>query len=116
MNRNLLRALAFVGAVLLPLLWLASLAGVPAHQTANYFRVIGALFGAGAGWIILSFRGDPVSWRTCLGGGVAGSLTVSAISIVVPALGPFAASGWLMSGVVGGGMVTLLLFAWRGEL
>lgn len=110
----ILRLLAALGALLLPLAWLLTLGADPVGQTANYFRVLGAIFGAGAGWILLTVRGGRPTWKSCLVGGVAGSFAMTAISIAAPALGDYAASGWIVSGFVGGGMVALTSFAVRG--
>jgi hypothetical protein len=109
-----LRVLALLAALVIPLVWLASLSGSPDHRTANFFRVAGALFGGSIAWTAQRALAGSTSWKACLGGGVAGSLVITAVSVAVPALGHYAASGWLTSGVAGGGMIALALYAVRG--
>lgn len=109
-----LRVAAFLGCVLLPVAWIASLGGDPDYRVTNLVRTVGALLGAG---VVLRLRWeDPgIPWGSLVTGGMAGSIAVSALSVMIPALGRYAAPGWLMSGAVGGAVVALGLLALRGR-
>jgi peptidoglycan/LPS O-acetylase OafA/YrhL len=115
-HARLLRALALVAALVLPVAWLVSLRSEPDFLWANLFRVIGALLAAAGTWALRRRREGrgASSWQSLLAAGVVGSLAVSVLSLPIPALGRITASGWLMSGVVGGGMLALALYAVRG--
>lgn len=106
-----LRALAVLGAVALPLAWLASLSGQPGFVSTNLARVVGAILVAGVTGALYRPASKSISWSGMLAGGVVGSLAVTVISVFVPALGRFDASGWLVSGFVGGVIVALVAFA-----
>lgn len=106
-----LRAAAVVGALALPLLWLGSLAGRPDVLTTNGFRVGGALVAAVVVWGLDHRRRRAPPRTRYLVAGVVGSLIVTALSVGIPALGRPTASGWLLSGIVGGGTLALVLYA-----
>ena len=108
-----LRVAAFLGCILLPLAWIASLGGDPDYRVTNLVRTVGALLGAGG--VLRLRRKDPgIPWGSLVTGGMAGSIAVSALSVAIPALGRYASPGWLMSGAVGGVMVALGVLALRG--
>ncbi len=107
------RVAAFVALVLLPVIWIGTLVGPPDLRITNAARVTGALVGAGMVW---RRRPDAASipWGALMGGGIAGSLAVTLLSVVVPALGQPFGAGWILSGVLGGAMVGLAMLALRG--
>jgi peptidoglycan/LPS O-acetylase OafA/YrhL len=118
LDRRLLRLLAGAAAALVPLAWLGSLYPEPALLQANMFRLLGALVAAAIAWVS-SGRGDGRSreglpWQRCLAAGVVGSLAVTGLSVLVPALGGFSFAGWLTSGIAGGVIVVLAGYALRG--
>jgi len=113
-----LRVLAGAAVALILLAWFASLAADPALLRANVFRVLGALVAAGIAWATYG-RGhgrgqDGLPWQRCLGAGVLGSLVVTGISLLVPALGGFSFAGWIASGIAGGVIVVLAGYALTG--
>lgn len=125
-NRGLLRVLAAVAVVLIPLVWLGSLAGEPALLRANLIRVLGAMVAAGIAWATVrrgrgraegreKGRGRTgLPWARCLTAGVVGSIAVTGLSILVPLLGEFGMAGWLASGIAGGAIVVLAGYALTG--
>jgi hypothetical protein len=118
-DRRVLRGLAGAAVVLILLAWLGSLAAEPALLRANLMRVLGALVAAGIAWATWH-RGRAregrggLPWQRCLAAGVVGSLAVTGISILAPALGGFSFAGWLASGIAGGAMVVLTGYALKG--
>lgn len=102
---------AALGVVGLPAVWLASLAGRPEVLATNAFRVGGALLAAAVAWLVYRRHGRKPPATRYLVVGVVGSLAVTALSVPVPALGWYSASGWLVSGIVGGGAVALARYA-----
>jgi peptidoglycan/LPS O-acetylase OafA/YrhL len=112
---RILRVLAGVGVALIPLAWLGSLAAESALLHANIIRVLGALLTGGIAWVTHNRSHERgrggLPWGRCLAAGVVGSLAVTGISMLAPALGGFTLAGWLMSGVVGGVMVVLAGYA-----
>ncbi len=118
MSRTTLRVLAGVAVALILLVWLGTLAGEPALLRTNGLRVLGALVAAGIAWVTCDRGGgrdrEGLPWQRCLAAGVVGSLAVTGISILAPALGEFGFAGWLASGIVGGGMVVLAGYALTG--
>ena len=97
--------------MLLPLVWLATLAGSTDVLATNAFRVAGALLAGASAWIWHRRERSSLSVGRVLAMGVVGSLAVTALSVALPALGRFTVSGWLVSGIVGGGMVALAVHA-----
>jgi hypothetical protein len=107
-----LRALALLGLVALPAAWLGSLALLSGLWVTNLARVAGGLVAAG---LLLTGRKRPsLPWPRLLVAGIAGSLVVTGLSVLFPALGAWRASGWLISGAVGGAMIGLGLLALGG--
>lgn len=104
---GLLRLLAGLAVPLILVVWLGSLAAEPPLLQANLIRVCAALIAAGIAWGSYGQDRPGLPWQRCLAAGVGGSLLVTGISVVVPALGHFSAAGWLVSGVVGGAAVVL---------
>jgi peptidoglycan/LPS O-acetylase OafA/YrhL len=107
------RAAALLGVAGLPAAWLASLSGQPDHLTSNLVRVAAAIFVAGAAWAVQARKGRAPRWKATLVAGVVGSLALTALSVFLPALGTYTASGWVVSGLVGGAMVALAGFGLR---
>jgi hypothetical protein len=108
---NFVRVLAGVAVAVIFAAWLGSLATEPELLRANLIRVLGALIGAGIAWSTWHppegrARGR-LPWQRCLAGGVVGSLAITGVSILAPALGGFSLAGWLASGFAGGAMVVL---------
>jgi hypothetical protein len=109
-----LRVASFLACILLPVAWIASLGGEPDYRVTNVVRTAGALLGGGV--VLRVRREDPgIPWGRLVIGGMAGSLALTALSVVIPVLGRYAAPGWLMSGAVGGVMVGLGVLALRGR-
>ena len=113
---RLLRVLAGAGVAVIVVAWLGSLSIEPTLLRANGFRVLGALLAAGIAWATdrQGRDGKGLPWQRCLAAGVVGSLLVTGVSVLVPALGGFSFAGWLMSGVVGGAVVVLAGYALTG--
>lgn len=118
LDPRLLRGLAGGAVALILLAWFGSLASEPALLQANVFRVLGALVAAGIAWATwrpVPGRGRPgLPWQRCLAAGVVGSLAVTGISILAPALGGFSFAGWLASGIAGGAIIVLAGYAVTG--
>jgi hypothetical protein len=118
MDSGLLRVLAGAAVVLVIVAWFGSLAAEPALLRANVIRVLGALVAAGIAWATWRPAGTrsqgKLPWGRCLAAGVVGSLAVTGVSILAPALGEFTFAGWLASGVAGGAIVVLAGYALTG--
>ncbi len=108
-----LRVVALLALLLLPFIWIATLGGPPDLRLTNLARVVGALVGAGLVWRLRRGVG-AIPWGSLLGGGIAGSLAVTLLSVLVPALGEPFGAGWILSGVVGGAMFGLGILGFRG--
>ncbi|TVP45599.1 MAG: hypothetical protein EA350_08610 [Gemmatimonadales bacterium] len=117
-DSRLLRVLAGAAVALVLLAWFGSLAAEPGLLRANVLRVLGAVVGAGIAWATYQrghgARRDGLPWQRCLAAGVVGSLAVTGISILAPALGGFSFAGWLVSGIAGGVTVVLAGYALTG--
>ncbi|CAN5729471.1 hypothetical protein BH23GEM11_BH23GEM11_00400 [soil metagenome] len=118
MNPDLLRVLAGASVAVILLLWFGSLAAEPDLLRANVLRVLGALVAAGIAWFTHRPEGGrtrgKLPWQRCLAAGVVGSLAVTGVSILAPALGGFTFAGWLASGIAGGAIVVLAGYALTG--
>lgn len=110
LNSPWLRGLALLGMVGLPAIWLGSLVLMAADWGTNLLRLTGALAAAALYWSTQRQR-DGLPWGRLLIAGVVGSLLVTFLSVFIPALGAWSASGWLVSGALGGVVVGLGLLA-----
>jgi hypothetical protein len=117
-SRSTLRVLAGMAVALILLAWLGTLAAEPDLLRANVTRVLGALVAAGIAWATHRPAGGrsqgKLPWQRCLSAGVMGSLAVTGVSMLAPALGGFTFAGWLASGIAGGAMVVLAGYALTG--
>jgi len=118
-SRSTLRVLAGAAVALILLAWLGALAAEPDLFRANVIRVLGALVAAGIAWATHRPAGGrsqgKLPWQRCLSAGVVGSLAVTGVSMLAPALGGFTFAGWLASGIAGGAMVVLAGYALTGR-
>lgn len=113
--------MALLAALLILVAWPASLMGRDEHLIANIYRTGGALLLALGAWMVRpgsrrrAHEAVEPGWKSLVVAGLIGSLLITGVAALVPALGNPWVSGWLVSGVVGGGCVALVSFATYGR-